>query len=216
MNTDKEDIDLGPTCLYLDSSVFIRVNARFLLYTRGASMSRVLVTETLSPEGLAVLQGCCEVDVRLKLEPAKLMEILPAYDALVVRSATQVTAEVLAAGTRLQGVGRAGTGGDNIDVDAATRRGIVVVNAPTSNTIAVAEHTVAMMLALARHICDANAGLHEGRWEKQRLMGTELRGKTLGLVGLGRVGQAVASRARAMEMRVMPMIHSCLRSAPGR
>jgi D-3-phosphoglycerate dehydrogenase len=150
-----------------------------------------------------VLEGSCQVDIRLKPTPAELMALLPAYDALIVRSATQVTAEALAAGTRLQVVGRAGTGVDNIDVEAATRRGIVVVNAPTSNTIAVAEHTVAMMLALARHICEANSGLHEGRWEKQRLMGTELRGKTLGLVGLGRVGQAVAARARAMEMRVL-------------
>jgi D-3-phosphoglycerate dehydrogenase len=166
-------------------------------------MSRVLVTEALSPEGLAVLSSCCQVDVRLKPTPSELIDLLPAYDALIVRSATQVTAEVLAAGTRLQVVGRAGTGVDNIDVDAATRRGIVVVNAPTSNTIAVAEHTMALMLALARHICAANSGLHEGRWEKQRLMGTELRGKTLGLVGLGRVGQAVAARARAMEMRVV-------------
>lgn len=163
----------------------------------------VLVTEALATAGLELLQRCAEVTVRLNPTREELLAAVGEYDALVVRSATRVTAEVLAAGTRLQVVGRAGTGVDNIDVDAATRRGIVVVNAPGGNTIAVAEHTLALMLCMARHICRADAGTHAGRWEKKELMGSELRGKALGLVGLGRVGAAVASRARSFEMRVL-------------
>jgi D-3-phosphoglycerate dehydrogenase len=164
---------------------------------------KVLVTEPLDGVGLACLQDDCQVDVRLKLDEAELLAAIPEYDALIVRSATQVTAQVLTAGDRLKVVGRAGTGVDNIDLEAATRQGVVVVNAPTSNTVAVAEHTMAMMLCLARHIPLANSLAHAGRWEKKGLMGTELRDKTLGLVGLGRVGTAVAHRARAFEMRLL-------------
>ncbi len=166
-------------------------------------MKRILVTEALSPEGLALLEQAGQVHVRLNPCEDELCDLVRDCDALVVRSATPVTAQVLAAGSQLTVVARAGTGVDNIDVEAATRRGILVLNAPDSNTVAVAEHTLALMLALARHIPQADAGLHAGCWEKKRLMGTELRDKTLGLVGLGRVGAAVAARARGFEMTLL-------------
>ena len=164
---------------------------------------KVLVAEPFSPAGLKLLQETCEVTAYDKLSPEELLRCIGAYDALIVRSATKVTAEVLAAGKNLQVVGRAGAGVDNIDLDAATRRGILVVNAPDSNTVAVAEHTIGLMLCLARHLCRADATMHQGLWLKKELAGTELRDKVLGLVGLGRVGSAVAARARAMEMRLL-------------
>jgi D-3-phosphoglycerate dehydrogenase len=135
------------------------------------------------------------VDERHGLSAAELIAAIPAYDALVVRSETRVTAEVIAAGARLRVIARAGVGVDNIDVDAATRHGIIVINSPTGNIAAAAEHTVALLLALARHIPAASASLREGRWERSRFVGTEVRGKTLGIVGLGKVGAEVARRA---------------------
>ncbi|MHB0857332.1 MAG: phosphoglycerate dehydrogenase [Anaerolineae bacterium] len=164
---------------------------------------RILVTETLGEAGMAVLQNAGDVDVRKGLTPEALRAAIVDYDALVVRSATQVDAPLIEAGCRLRVIGRAGTGVDNIDVDAATARGIVVVNAPAGNSNAVAEHTIALMLALARHVVPAVDSLKSGRWEKSRLQGFEVRGKTLGLVGLGRIGSLVASKARGMEMRVV-------------
>jgi D-3-phosphoglycerate dehydrogenase len=164
---------------------------------------RILVTETIGASGLQLLQEHTDVDQRLKLSPAELLEIIGQYDGLVVRSSTQVTAELLQAGERLRVVGRAGTGVDNIDVDAATERGILVVNAPAGNSNAVAEHTIALILALARRLFPAVSALKAGRWEKSHLQGIEVRGKVLGLVGLGRIGRMVASKARALEMRVM-------------
>lgn len=166
-------------------------------------MPKVLVTEPLAPEGLDLLRTACEVVVKLKPTADELRELVADCDALIVRSATQVTADVLQAGARLMVVGRAGTGVDNIDLDAATRRGITVVNAPAANTVAVAEHTLALMLCMARHICQADSAMHAGKWQKQGLMGVELRDKTLGLVGLGRVGSAVAARAVGFEMHVL-------------
>lgn len=166
-------------------------------------MDRILVTEKIGSEGLAALQQAAEVDLQLDLAPAMLKEILPRYDALVVRSQTKVTADVLEAGSRLRVVGRAGTGVDNIDLAAATRRGILVVNAPASNSIAVAELTVGLLLALARSIPQAHASLAAGRWERGKYMGSEVRGKTLGLLGLGRIGAEVARRARALEMEIL-------------
>ena len=165
--------------------------------------NKVLITEPLAEAGIDVLRGCGDVAIRLKPSPEELCALIADADALVVRSATRVSAQVLAAAQRLVVVARAGSGVDNIDVEAATRRGILIVNAPDSNTIAVAEHTMALMLCLARPICQADAGMHAGRWEKQRLVGHELRHKVLGLVGLGRVGAAVAERARAFGMRVV-------------
>jgi D-3-phosphoglycerate dehydrogenase len=166
-------------------------------------MDRILVTEKIAPEGLDVLRRAAEVDVRLDLDKAGLLAAVAGYDALVVRSATRVTAEVIAAGGRLRVIGRAGTGVDNIDVDAATRRGIVVVNAPASNNVAVAELTVGLLISLARSIPQAHASVQGGKWERTKFVGWEVRGKTLGLVGLGRIGSEVAVRARAMEMHVL-------------
>jgi D-3-phosphoglycerate dehydrogenase / 2-oxoglutarate reductase len=166
-------------------------------------MDRILVTESIAEEGLARLRGAAHVDVRSGLDKAALLAALPEYDALVVRSATKVTEEVLAAGTRLRVVGRAGTGVDNIDVSAATKRGILVVNAPASNSVAVAELTIGLILSLARHIPQSHGSVQAGRWERGAYMGVEVRGKALGLVGLGRIGAEVARRARGLEMQVV-------------
>ena len=166
-------------------------------------MYRVLVTESLPEEGLARLRESTQVDVREGLSQEDLVAIIGEYAALIVRSRTQVTAQVLEAGTRLQVVARAGSGVDNIDVEAATRRGVVVVNAPHGNAVAVAEHTIGLMLALARQIPAADAAMKAGRWPKAGLVGIELCGKTLGIVGLGRIGSEVARRAAAFEMRLV-------------
>lgn len=156
---------------------------------------RVLVADPIADEGVAYLRQFAHVDERYGLAPDALAAIVPAYDALVVRSESRVTASVLDAGTRLRVIARAGVGVDNIDVEAASRRGVVVVNSPTGNIAAAAEHTVALLLALARHIPAANASLRAGGWERSRFVGTEIRGKTLGIVGLGKVGLEVAHRA---------------------
>lgn len=168
-------------------------------------MDRILVTEPIAEEGLARLRNVAQVDVLTHLEKdrAALMAALPPYDALLVRSGTKVSAEVLAAGTRLRVVGRAGTGVDNIDVGAATRQGIMVVNAPASNNVAVAELTIGLILALARRVPQAHMSLQSGKWERSKFMGFEVRGKTLGLIGLGRIGTEVARRARGLEMQVV-------------
>ncbi len=166
-------------------------------------MDRILVTELIAEEGLAALRAGADVDLRTDLDKAGLLALLPSYDALVVRSGTKVTADVLSAGTQLRVVGRAGTGVDNIDVDAATRLGITVVNAPASNSVAVAELTIGLILSLARHLPQAHASLQSGKWERNKFMGFEVRGKTLALLGLGRIGAEVARRARAMEMTVV-------------
>jgi D-3-phosphoglycerate dehydrogenase len=166
-------------------------------------VDRILVTEQISEEGLAALRTAAQVDLRTDLDKAQLLAALPEYDALVVRSGTKVTAEVLEAGTRLRVVGRAGTGVDNIDVAAATQRGVIVVNAPASNSVAVAELTIAFILSLARKLPQAHASLLGGKWARNQFMGFEVRGKTLGLVGLGRIGAEVARRARALEMTLL-------------
>ncbi len=166
-------------------------------------MDRILVTEQIAEEGLERMRAAAHVDLRLGLDRSELLAILPEYDALVVRSATKVTREVLAAGTRLRVVGRAGTGVDNIDVEAATERGILVVNAPAANSVAAAELTIAFIMALARHLPQAHNSLVSGAWERGAFMGIEVRGKTLGLVGLGRIGGEVARRARGLEMSVL-------------
>ncbi|HEX6797411.1 MAG TPA: phosphoglycerate dehydrogenase [Ktedonobacterales bacterium] len=162
----------------------------------GGGRPRVLVADPIAVEGVALLRGVAEVDERRGLAPERLAEVIGGYDALVVRSETRVTAEVIAAGAgRLRIIARAGVGVDNIDVEAATRHGVAVVNSPTGNIAAAAEHTIALLLALARHIPAASAALREGRWERSRYVGSELRGKTLGIVGLGKVGAEVARRA---------------------
>ncbi len=164
---------------------------------------RVLVTEPLSERGLDLLRKDFQVDVREALASGGLADEIGSYDALVVRSQTQVTAEVLEAAEHLKVVARAGIGLDNVDVEAATRRGIMVVNAPQSNIVSAAEHTLALLLAQARNIPQANAALKQGTWDRVRYQGVELAGKTLGIVGLGRVGVMVAQRSAAFGMRVI-------------
>lgn len=164
---------------------------------------KVLVTETLSETGLDLLRQECEVEVRPELAASGLAEAIEPYDALIVRSQTKVTDEVLERAASLRVIGRAGIGLDNVDVESATRRGIMVVNAPQSNIISAAEHTMALLLAQARNIPQAAAALRAGRWERGRFQGVELHGKTLGVIGLGRVGTMVAQRAQAFGMRVV-------------
>jgi D-3-phosphoglycerate dehydrogenase / 2-oxoglutarate reductase len=166
-------------------------------------MVRVLIAEPLADAGIELLRAHFEVDAYDALDRAELLARVADADALVVRSATQVDGEVLAAGRNLKVVGRAGIGLDNLDVSAATRLGVMVVNAPQSNVISAAEHTVALILAQARNIPQADAALREGRWERSRFQGAELYGKTLGIVGLGRVGALVAQRLNAFGMRVI-------------
>jgi D-3-phosphoglycerate dehydrogenase len=162
---------------------------------------KIVVADKISPNGIELL-GEAGWKVVQPAAPDLAREIADA-DALIVRSATRVTDELLSRAPKLRIVGRAGVGVDNIDVDAATRRGVLVVNTPGGNAASVAEHALALMLSLARSIPQLNAALHAGRWEKSGAAGAELRGKTLGLVGLGRVGTEVARRARALEMRVV-------------
>ena len=164
---------------------------------------RILVAEPIAPEGIALLRAHHEVDERPGLTPAELCASLADYDALVVRSQVQVDASMIAAGSRLQVIGRAGVGVDNVDLEAATRAGITVVNAPTGNTIAATEHTLALLYGVARKIAAADASVRRGEWQRTQFTGLELRGRTLGLVGLGKIGQAIAARARAMEMAVL-------------
>ncbi|MDQ3757434.1 MAG: NAD(P)-binding domain-containing protein, partial [Actinomycetota bacterium] len=167
-------------------------------------MARILVPEKLAERGLdALREAGHEVDVRLDLTPEQLVEAVRGAAALIVRSATQVTAEVLAAGTDLVVVGRAGIGLDNVDVQEATRRGVMVVNAPQSNILSAAEHTMAMLLAQARNVPQAHAALKAGKWERSKWEGVELHGKTLGVIGLGRIGALVAQRALAFGMRLI-------------
>ena len=167
-------------------------------------MARVLVTEKIAQSGLDLLADAGhEVDVQEGLSPEQLLEAIVGAHALIIRSATQVTADVLAAGTELAVVGRAGVGLDNVDVTAATDRGVMVVNAPTSNILSVAEQAMALLLAQARNIPQAHAALVAGRWERSKWEGVELHGKVLGVVGLGRAGSLVAQRAHAFGMELI-------------
>ena len=166
---------------------------------------RVLITDSISEEGIAILRKEAQVDVKVGLKPEEIIAIIGDYDALMVRSQTKVTGDIIEAGKKLQVIARAGVGIDNVDVPAATRCGVVVVNAPTGNTVSAAEHTVALMLALARNIPQANALLKTGVWKREKFTGTEVRGKTLGVIGLGNVGSEVAKRAAAFEMKLIGM-----------
>jgi D-3-phosphoglycerate dehydrogenase len=163
---------------------------------------KVLVPESLSEEGLDELRTETEVEAR-KLSREELLEVIGDFDALIVRSATKVDRELLERATSLKVVGRAGVGLDNIDVATATRLGIQVVNAPASNVLSAAEHTLALLLALARHVPAADASLRAGRWERERFTGVELEGKTLGILGLGRIGTLVAERAAGFGMKLL-------------
>jgi D-3-phosphoglycerate dehydrogenase len=162
---------------------------------------KIIVADKISERGIALLReaGWNVLTPTAAVLPSE----VASADALIVRSATKVGAALLEKATRLRVIGRAGVGVDNVDVEAATHRGVLVMNTPGGNAVSVAEHTLALMLALARAVPQANASTQAGRWEKSRFSGTELRGKTLGLVGLGRVGTEVARRARALEMKVL-------------
>src|SRR3984893_5495077 len=164
---------------------------------------KVVVAEKISPAAIDLLREPHWTVVTPDQADGKLAAQLESADALVVRSAVQVDAELLQHARKLRVIGRAGVGVDNIDLDAATRKGIAVMNTPGANAIAVAEHTLAMMLSMARHIGRANELMHAGKWEKKSLQGTELRGKTLGVMGMGRIGMEVARRARVFGMEVI-------------
>ncbi|HLL98621.1 MAG TPA: phosphoglycerate dehydrogenase, partial [Rubrobacteraceae bacterium] len=164
---------------------------------------KVLITEKLADSGVELLKEEFEVDVLLGLSPEELLERIGDYDGLIIRSATKVTAEVIDRAERLKAIGRAGIGVDNIDIEAATKRGILVANAPESNTVAAAEHTLGLMLAAARRIPAADSSLREGEWKRSVFKGVEVSEKTLGLVGLGHVGAIVARGATGMGMRVL-------------
>ena len=171
---------------------------------------KVLVADPIGQEGIDLLtRHDIEVDVNTGLPPEELLKIIPNYEGMIVRSQTQVTADVIKAGTKLQIVGRAGVGVNNIDLSAATDRGIIVVNAPEGNTIAAAEHTVGLMIALSRNVPQAHSSLKGGAWDRKSLIGIELRNKTLGVVGLGKIGAEVAKRCKAFDMNVIgfdPMV----------
>ncbi|MGI8566070.1 MAG: phosphoglycerate dehydrogenase [Pyrinomonadaceae bacterium] len=165
---------------------------------------KILVSDDVSESGLEPLRAAgFEVEKRIGLKPDELSEAVRNYDGLIVRSETKVTAPLMDAAGRLRAIGRAGVGVDNIDVPAATARGIIVMNAPDGNTMTTAEHTLALLLSLARRVPQGSASLHAGKWERKKFVGVELRGKTLGIVGLGRIGRVVASRARGFEMKVV-------------
>ena len=161
-------------------------------------MARILVVEPVAQTGLDVLAAAHDTDVRVGIPRGELLQLLAegnGYDALIVRSQTRVDAEVLqAAAPRLSVIGVASIGTDRIDLDAATRAGVMVVNAPTGNTIAAAEHTMALMLALLRHVPAADASVRSGEWERGRFLGSELRGRVLGIIGLGKIGKQVCRR----------------------
>ncbi|MBC7951476.1 MAG: phosphoglycerate dehydrogenase [Rhodospirillaceae bacterium] len=166
-------------------------------------MPKVLISDKLSPAAVQIFKDRgIETDVKVGLAPDELKAIIGNYDGLAIRSNTKVTADILAAATNLKVVGRAGIGVDNVDVPAATARGIVVMNTPFGNSVTTAEHAIAMMFALARDIPQANASTHAGKWEKSKFMGVELTGKTLGIIGCGNIGAIVADRALGLRMKV--------------
>ncbi len=164
---------------------------------------KVLVSDPVSEQGIEILKKEFDVDIATGLAPAELIKRIGNYEALIVRSETQVTKDVINAGKKLKIIGRAGVGVDNIDVNSATERGIIVVNAPEGNTISAAEHTIAMMMAMSRNIPQANASLKSKKWDRKKFMGVEVRGKVLGIIGLGRIGSEVAKRALGMEMKIL-------------
>ena len=186
---------------------------------KGRKMPKVLISDKMSPlaEQTFKEQGV-EVDYKPGLTKEELIEIIGEYDGLAIRSSTKVTPNVLKAATNLKVVGRAGIGVDNIDVPAATDAGVVVMNTPFGNSITTAEHAIALMMALARQIPQANESTHAGKWEKSKFMGVELTGKTLGLIGCGNIGSIVAERALGLRMKVIafdPLSCGGTRGGPG-
>jgi len=166
---------------------------------------KVLITDGLAKEGLSILESAdgLEVDVKKGISKEELLEIVGGYDALIVRSATKVTSDIIDAATNLKAIGRAGIGVDNVDVEAATKRGIVVMNTPEANAITTAEHAITLMLSIARRIPQAHASLKSGKWERSKFKGVEIYGKTLGCIGLGNIGKLVAERALGLKMNVI-------------
>jgi D-3-phosphoglycerate dehydrogenase / 2-oxoglutarate reductase len=164
---------------------------------------KVLIADKIADSGIDKLRETYEVDIKTGLSEAELVGVIGEYDALIVRSATRATRPVIEAADRLKIIGRAGVGIDNVDVTAATERGIIVCNAPTSNIVSAAEHTWALLMAQARMICQANVSLKSGKWERSKFTGAEFYEKTLAIVGLGRIGTLIAERARAFQMRII-------------
>ncbi|MCD6093993.1 MAG: phosphoglycerate dehydrogenase [Candidatus Omnitrophica bacterium] len=166
---------------------------------------KILISDPLSEEGLKILEAekKLKVTVKTKMSPAELKQEIKDYDALIVRSGTKVTSEIIKAGRKLKLIGRAGVGLDNVDVEAATRQGIIVMNAPGGNTVSTAEHTITLLLALSRNIAQADASLRSNLWERKKYIGVEVSGKTLGIIGLGRIGTAVGKRAKCLGMKVV-------------
>ncbi|AFY84501.1 phosphoglycerate dehydrogenase [Oscillatoria acuminata] len=166
-------------------------------------MPKVLVSDPIDQAGLDILSQVAQVDVKTGLSNEELVQMIPEYDALMIRSGTRVTQEIIEAGNQLKIIGRAGVGVDNVDVPSATRKGIVVVNSPEGNTIAAAEHALAMMLSLSRYIPDANHSVKNGKWDRKSYVGAEVYKKTLGIVGLGKIGSHVAAAAKALGMKLL-------------
>ncbi len=174
---------------------------KFLM--QGEWLVKILVADKIHEDGIKLLKEVGDVDVATGLKPPELLDRVKDCDVIVVRSATKVTGDVIAAGKKLKIIARAGIGLDTIDVKAAEARKIDVVNAPGASTIAVAELALGLMLSFARHIPRADAGMKQGKWEKKELMGVELRGKTLGIIGTGKIGQSVGHRAKAFQMKIL-------------
>ncbi len=166
-------------------------------------MPKVLVCDPIDQAGIDILSQVAQVDIKTGLPVEELVRIVPEYDALMIRSGTQVTQEIIEAGTQLKIIGRAGVGVDNVDVPAATRKGIIVVNSPEGNTIAAAEHALALMLAISRYIPEANQSVKNKNWDRKSFIGAEVYKKTLGIVGLGKIGSHVAAAAKAMGMKLL-------------
>jgi D-3-phosphoglycerate dehydrogenase / 2-oxoglutarate reductase len=164
---------------------------------------KVLVKEKIADSGVELLRENFDVDLGLEMSDEELRDVIAGYDAILIRSATKMTAELIERAENLKAIGRAGTGVDNVDIPAATRRGIIVANAPESNSVAAAEHTLALALALCRNVPRAHGSLVDGRWDRSKFKGAELYGKTLGVLGFGRIGQLVAKRAQGFEMDVV-------------
>jgi len=164
---------------------------------------KILITDPIDEEGIKILENEFDVDIKENLTEDEIISIIENYDAMIVRSATKVTAKIIEAGKNLKVIGRAGTGVDNIDIDAATNHNIAVINAPRGNVIAVAELVFGMMITLARNLIKGNNSLKNKQWIKKELKGIELAGKTLGIIGLGRIGREVAKRATAFDMKVI-------------
>ena len=166
---------------------------------------KVLVSDNIAEAGIKILEQTpgIEVDVKVGLSHEELKSIIGEYDALIIRSATKVDADIISAAKKLKVIGRAGIGLDNVDINAATQKGIVVMNTPGGNAVTTAEHTIAMMMALSRNIPQATASLKAGKWEKKKFQGRELFNKTLGVIGFGQIGRIVADRAKGLKMKVI-------------